>query len=567
MRSRMIAAPGTWLSATSDDRPSLTRCLILIVLTILMTAPGISRMPPLDRDESRYVQATKQMVETGDYVDIRMQDVARYNKPVGIYWLQSAAVKLSGLGDEAPIWIYRVISVLGAVGAVLALYWTGSRLFGSNAGFIAALVLAGMFSTAFEGRIAKTDAILLAFVILAQGALAQIHLAARRGVETPAHLPWVFWVAQGCGVLIKGPITLLAAGLTIVTLIALERDWRWLKRLKPLRGVLVASAIVAPWLILISLKSGGAFWQESVGKDLLAKVGQGQESHWGPPGYYFLTFSLYVWPFGLVAIASGLRAINGMRSDPRLLFCLAWYIPFWIVFEIISTKLPHYMIPAYPGLALLVGWALTTDGPAEGAAKAWQTVLRWLAGFGVIVVTLCLAAIAIGGPIYFGSGVSAWGVLAALAVLAACWFAVAPGRPMTMQRIAAATASAGVAYALLFTLVVPSFTPMWMSPRIAEAFRTSRPCETSVLASVGFHEPSMVFLTATNTVLTNAAGAADHLLADPACAVALVTATRTDAFAARLADAGRTATALTTIDGINYSSGDALSLTLYRLAP
>jgi len=77
--------------------------LFLFLFSLLLTASGLASLPPIDRDESRFVQATKQMVETGDYVDIRFQDMSRYQKPVGIYWLQSAAVTLSGEGAAAPI--------------------------------------------------------------------------------------------------------------------------------------------------------------------------------------------------------------------------------------------------------------------------------------------------------------------------------------------------------------------------------------------------------------------------------------------------------------------------------
>ncbi|RWE79913.1 MAG: glycosyltransferase family 39 protein, partial [Mesorhizobium sp.] len=84
--------------------------ILLFLFSIVMTVSGLASLPPVDRDESRFVQATKQMVETGDYVDIRLQDVTRYKKPIGIYWLQSAAVALSGEGAAAPIWVYRLVS-------------------------------------------------------------------------------------------------------------------------------------------------------------------------------------------------------------------------------------------------------------------------------------------------------------------------------------------------------------------------------------------------------------------------------------------------------------------------
>src|ERR1700674_2947266 len=107
----------------------------LLLCGLLLFLPGFFNIPPIDRDEARFAQATKQMVETGDFVDIRFQDEVRYKKPVGIYWLQSAVVRSAealGVKDAASaIWLYRVPSLLGAIGAVLMTYWT-ALTFGSR---------------------------------------------------------------------------------------------------------------------------------------------------------------------------------------------------------------------------------------------------------------------------------------------------------------------------------------------------------------------------------------------------------------------------------------------------
>jgi 4-amino-4-deoxy-L-arabinose transferase-like glycosyltransferase len=544
------------------------RYLLLALVSLVLILPGISGMPPLDRDESRYMQASKQMVETGDYIDIRLQAEPRYKKPIGIYWLQSAAINLSGLGADAPIWNYRLVSVLGALLSVLSLCWVGTRLFGPAAGFIAGLALLGTFAIAFEGRVAKTDAALLVFAILAQGALAQIYVAARRGEPVAGYLPWLFWAAQGCGILIKGPISPLASVLTIAALYLVDRDWRWLKQMKAGRGLVLAGLICLPWLALITWKSGGAFWEKSVGEDLLPKVAEGKESHGFPPGYYVLTYGLYLWPFGLVVMAAALRAWNSARQDPRLLFLLAWYLSFWLCFELVSTKLPHYVIPAYPALLLLLGWALTLpSGTQEQPLRRWQVWLWWLAAAGQVVVSVGIGAMAILAPLYVGGGFMPWSLVIAALALVAGFFAWPRQGRLALADVAVSTAAAGAALALAFTTIVPSLSQMWLSPRIAAAVDEYRSCDSTVLASVGFHEPSLVFLTSTGTLLVSADNAARHLLADPACALALVPADRTARFVARLSEAGKTAQALTRIDGINYSTGARLALTLYRMAP
>lgn len=540
--------------------------ILLFLFSLVMTVSGLASMPPIDRDEPRFVQATKQMVETGDYVDIRFQDASRYQKPIGIYWLQSAAVMLSGEGAEAPIWVYRTVSALGIAIAVLAIAWTGTNLFGANAGIAAGLVMAAIFATAFEGRDAKTDAMLLACCVAAQGALAQIYLASRRNEPVAGHLWWIFWIAQGAAILVKGPIAPLLSALTIAVLFAFERDGRWLAKLRVGRGLALVVLIVLPWLALITWKSHGAFLQQAVGKDMLGKVASGEESHGLPPGFYMLTYSLFMWPFGLIAVGAGLQALNRLRDDPRLRFCLAWYIPFWLVFELIPTKLPHYVLPAYPGMALLIGWLLTlSPQDANAPLRRWQTWLWWSTAFGLVVVSLGLAGVGVGAPIYLTGTFSWWSIPAAAAALGAGYFAFSRRLQVPLRRIVAVAVCAGITYALLFGVIAPSLKPVWLSPAIEAAVRANRPCDTTVLASAGYHEPSLVFLVGTKTVLTDVDGVARHLLADPACALALAQVGDEQKLNGLLAAQGKSANRVARIDGLNYSSGDKLSLGLYRV--
>ncbi|PZV40363.1 glycosyltransferase [Mesorhizobium kowhaii] len=541
--------------------------ILLFLFSLVMTVSGLASMPPIDRDESRFVQATKQMAESGDYVDIRFQEASRYQKPIGIYWLQSAAVALSGEGAAAPIWIYRLVSALGIAIAVVGIAWTGTNLFGANAGIAAGLVMAAIFATAFEGRDAKTDAMLLACCVAAQGALAQIYLASRRNQPVAGHLWWIFWIAQGAAILIKGPIAPLLSALTIAVLFAFERDGRWLSRLKVGRGLALVVLIVLPWIALITWKSGGAFLQQAVGKDMIGKVASGEESHGLPPGFYMLTYSLFMWPFGLIAVGAGLQALNRLRDDPRLRFCLAWYIPFWLVFELIPTKLPHYVLPAYPGMALLIGWLLTlSPQDANAPLRRWQDWLWWSTAFGLAVVSFGLAAVCVGAPIYLTGSFSWWSIPAAAAALGAGYFAFSRQLQVPLRRIGAVAVCAGITYALLFGVIAPSLKPIWLSPAIEAAVRANRPCDTTVLASSRFQEPSLVFLVGTKTVLTDIGGVANHLLVDPACALALAPIGDEQKLNGLLAAQGKSANRVARIDGLNYSSGDKLSLGLYRVA-
>src|SRR5712691_6232217 len=158
--------------------------VVLLVAAFLSFLPGFFSIPPIDRDEARFAQATKQMVEAGDYVDIRFQDEVRYKKPVGIYWLQAGAVKAaSALGFQralTTIWLYRIPSLVGAIGAVLLTYWAALAFVTPRAAFLAGLMLASCVLLGFERLLAKTDAMLLMTVVAAMGAMARAYLSEQR---------------------------------------------------------------------------------------------------------------------------------------------------------------------------------------------------------------------------------------------------------------------------------------------------------------------------------------------------------------------------------------------------
>src|ERR1700693_350564 len=274
----------------------LTLCGFLLFL------PGFFTIPPIDRDEARFAQATKQMVETGDFVDIRFQDDVRYKKPVGIYWLQAAVVETaSKLGlprAQVRIWLYRVPSLIGAIGAVLLTYWTALAFVSRRGAVLAALMMCSSVLLGVEARLAKTDATLLLMVVAAMGALARVYLSWQRG-EDPEHPPWswpaIFWTALAGGVLLKGPLILLFVGLAIVTLAILDRSASWLWRLRPVWGLMWTLVLVLPWFVAIFWRAGDTFFADSIGGDMLSKLAA-QESHGAPPGVYLLLFWVTFWP-------------------------------------------------------------------------------------------------------------------------------------------------------------------------------------------------------------------------------------------------------------------------------
>src|ERR1700679_3668077 len=212
----------------------------LFLLCFIAWVPGFFTLPPLDRDESRFAQASKQMVETGNLVDIRFGVEPRYKKPIGIYWSQAATTKTvcAVTGDKAinHIWTYRIPSLIGALVAVMLAYWCASAFLSAEAAFVSALLLGLTLLLASEAKIAKTDAVLLATILGAQGVLLRAYLARGGGdgggepgghIVPSLRLALLGWLSFSIGILIKGPVIAGVVGFTALALVLGESEGPW----------------------------------------------------------------------------------------------------------------------------------------------------------------------------------------------------------------------------------------------------------------------------------------------------------------------------------------------------
>ena len=531
------------MDVTTGRRPYF----LLILLCLALYVPGLTSLPPIDRDESRFAQASKQMIETGDYVRIQFQGESRAKKPAGIYWMQVAAARLTGRPDA--IWSYRLPSMLGAILAVLMTFAFGQRIVGRQAALFGASLLAACFLLVSEAHQAKTDAMQLASVVLAQGALALFYLdREKRPGWGPAML---FWLAQAIGILIKGPVVPMISILTILTVSISDRSWGWLKGLRPLPGIVLVAAIVAPWAWAISHATQGAFIGTAVKTDLLPKLLGAQESHGAAPGTYLVLMLATLWPASLLAVPA-LPMAWKRRGEAPIRFLLAWIVPNWLMFEAIPTKLPHYILPVYPAMALLAGMWLAGGYKVRAAHKALS--VAW----GLIGTALAAAAFL--APRLLKMPPMPEFIPFALVMLIAAWApVVALWRGQSRQAAMLAVVAAIVSFSSLFAIVAPRLEPMWVGVRIAAAVPAAAP-----LTAAGYHEPSLVFLHGTGTLLADGAGSAQFLLDTPHAWAAIETSAQ-DAFQARLTEAGREAESVETIDGFNYSRGRPAHVTLWRL--
>jgi len=341
--------------------------------------------------------------------------------------------------------------------------------------------------------------------------------------------------------------------ITAATLSIADRDARWLRGLRPLVGLAAVALAVVPWLYAIERATQGRFLEQSVGHDFWAKVMGGQEAHGAPPLYFlgmaFLTFwpgSLYLLP----AVIGGVRR----RAEPAVRFLLAWLVPAWIVLELVPTKLPHYVLPLYPALALLAAASLGVDMPR------WMRTCRIIGMVLWLLATLGLAAALIALPINLDHGAAAAGIAGAVAlvILAAVLLYWRP-EPRGVAALVVLLALACVAPAA--SVVLPDLDRLWLSRAAAAIVEHDPPPDGTKLTVIGYNEPSLVFLL--NDDITT--GMADAPVA--AGGEALVGDRQDAAFKANLAARGLVATAVDSVRGIDYSNGQRMTLTLYRIGP
>jgi 4-amino-4-deoxy-L-arabinose transferase-like glycosyltransferase len=541
---------------------------VLVLVALLNFLPGFFDIPPIDRDEARFAQATKQMIENRDYVDIRFQDEVRYKKPVGIYWLQAGAVTTArALGMTqalTTIWLYRIPSLAGAIGAVLLTYWTALAFVSRRAALLAGLMMASAILLGVEARLATTDAMLLAAVVAAMGVLARIYLPERRAqlaaksawTMSPWTLPAIFWSALAIGVLLKGPLILMVVSLAALVLVVIDRRADWLLALKPLIGLLWFGALVLPWFVAIIGRADDAFIAESIGHDLIPKLYSNQEGHGAPPGTYLLLFWLMFFPGSMLA-GLATPAVWAARREPGAKFLLAWLLPSWIILELVVTKLPHYVLPMFPAIAILIAGIMEARMLSRSRwltpALAWWFVFPVLLGIAGVV---CL--IAIGHQLGLIAWVFAGGAMV-VGLIAWRLYAV-DGAEQSLLRGIAASVLLGFA---LFGVIVPALETLFPSPVLARILRDSGCPQPVVAATVGYHEPSLVFLAGTSTRLTDVAGAAEFL-AGGECRFAFIEARQERGFAEHAEALGLRYSPGPRVEAINISNGQAITMAVFR---
>ncbi len=333
-------------------RPSNAHLALLFIAITWFLCLGNNALPLIDRDEPRFAEASREMLQSGDWVVPRFNNAPRYDKPPLIYWMQVACYQIFGDNNFAA----RFPAALCTAATALLIALWGSRLATPKVGLQAAFIYTLCLQSFVHGRAAVADPPLILFSVAAAW-------AGWEWLHKPAHLPiaLIFWTSLALGFLAKGPIAWIPIGMTGWAL------WKNRHSTPPkpsplawIGGTILLLALVCTWGVPALLRTRGEFASVGLGehvvnRSLVSMEGHGAKNWLGYLAtlpFYFVTIfpSFAPWSFWLPAAIRSLWR----RPDPATAYLLSGAVLTFGIFTLSRTKLPHYTLPAFPYLALLL---------------------------------------------------------------------------------------------------------------------------------------------------------------------------------------------------------------------
>jgi 4-amino-4-deoxy-L-arabinose transferase-like glycosyltransferase len=368
-------------------------------------------------------------------------------------------------------------------------------------------------------------------------------------------------------VLLKGPVGPMVPLLAGITLASPTGRAPWLRALRPLWGVPLMLLAAAPWFVAIGIATEGRFFAEAVGGDMLAKVGSGEEKHWGPPGLLPAHLPHRRLPRRLDRAAGAALRVAGPPHGPGHALPARLGGADLAVFEAVQTKLPHYTLPLFPALMLLgAAWAM--DPLRRMPERRWW---RAAAAAALALVAVGFGAAALAAPWFTLRGVVwPWGAfLAPPLALLLLWAVLRAARRRGDHGRAAllGAALAALPYAAALEGVAPRLRPLWIAPRLEALLDERAPdLPASAFGITGHAEPSAVFAVGAGTnLLRTGADAARFLAGAPGRVAAVGNRAEAD-FRNEAASLGIAPAEIGTVTGLNYTRGRWVTLILYRTA-
>ena len=333
--------------------------IVLFVGCLLFHLAGTWSLPLIDRDEPRFAEAAREMRERADFIVPYFNNQFRFDKPPLTYWFQVASYRVFGENDFAARF---PTAIAAALVAVILLAW-GQQLGDEKVGWWAAIIFSLSLQTFIHGKAAVADMWFLSFVTVAHWAAWELFKANTEhrtsNIEHRTVFWWTFYISLAFAFLAKGPIGWTPL-LTVAIAHRFHRQKHFAAHFKFVRGLLLMLVLICLWGIPALVRTQGEFFRVGIGKHVVERSvatmeGHGASSVWmylALLPFYFLTVfaSFFPWSIKLPALWKKLRA----QRDGTDQFLLTGAFIIFGIFTLVQTKLPHYTLPAFPLLALLV---------------------------------------------------------------------------------------------------------------------------------------------------------------------------------------------------------------------
>ncbi len=390
---------------------------LLLVICAVVTLPNLGDCSLWDVDEGVNAQAAREMRDANTWVIPTFNYELRTAKPVMLYWLQRASYAAFGVNE----WSARFPSVIVSWITVLLTYELARRMFGRAIGLLSGTVLASVVLFAVLSHAATPDATLLVFTLLT-------YLAFWVGHENGSRSWWVPTAAAcGLAMLTKGPIGVALPGLVLLMYFAWNRELGRLIDRKFFAAAGTFILVAVPWYALVASETRGEWLRAFFAKENVHRFLSPMEGHHGGIWLHSLLVFVLFAPWSVFLCGALWYAVKGSRSDSatnaasvsspvragRLLIC--WAFVYLAFFSVAATKLPNYVYPIYPPLAIITGWFLISwrDGTVA--------MPRWLMPTGV--AGLVITAVVVAGGIVYAErefpGIQPWATLGLLPLTAA----------------------------------------------------------------------------------------------------------------------------------------------------
>jgi 4-amino-4-deoxy-L-arabinose transferase-like glycosyltransferase len=363
--------------------------LAAVCAVLYFSAPGFRSL--WETDEARYAEIPREMVVSGDWITPTLNYVKYFEKPPLTYWLVAVSYKMFGVSGGSA----RLVPALCGFLTVLIVFLLARSQSDYKAGLVSGLILATSLMFFGLSRILMTDMVLCLGVVMALYGAWQTRLGF-------CHGPYAFWLGCAIGFLSKG---LLGPGLPImatVFFVLATREWGLLAWLANWRAILLFMVLSAPWVILVSWKNPGFFTyffiDEHFGRLLTTR-----HQRYEPPWFYFMLLPAAIFPWVTLLPWTLMRSwpgkLWGALENRAWLFCAIWFVSFFVFLTLSSSKMIHYLLPALPALALIMGQALAAAG-----AQGWR---NWASpGLRASLVALSLVILAVGAGLALAPALS-----------------------------------------------------------------------------------------------------------------------------------------------------------------